>query len=202
MNVQLFCSLVLVWSLLWTTTQRQTSPSLVKEREREGHREDELHVSEWSYPVLNTVLTEFNGWVNSTPPTSSLHSETSLLHLLAIWKCCCTICTDTLSRGARSYINEMINSNLIQIIAFHPCGWHMTLICLSSRQWSTQNIWFCINPLGGSHWYASGALILFKQIDQSFRKKNGSVFDRQLKGAKRVTAWGEKVTPQKAANGR
>lgn len=32
-----------------------------------------------------------------------------------------------------------------------------------------------------SHWYASGAHILFKQIEQSVRKRNGSVFDRQLK---------------------
>lgn len=43
-----------------------------------------------------------------------LHSETSLLHLLAVWKCCRTICTNTLSRGAGGYMNEM--TNLIWII--------------------------------------------------------------------------------------
>lgn len=49
--------------------------------------------------------------------------------------------------------------------------------------------------------YASGALILLKQIDQSFRKKNGSMFDRQLKGANRVMTCGAKVILQKATGG-
>lgn len=78
----------------------------------------------------------------------------------------------------------------------------MTPVCLSSSWWNTQKMLFCINPLGGSHWYACGAQILFKQIDQSARKKNGSVFDRQLKGAKRVMTRGGKVILQKPTNSR
>lgn len=53
-----------------------------------------------------------------------------------------------------------------------------------------------------SHWYASGAHIPFKQIEQSVRKKNGSVFDRQLKGARRVATRGGKVARQKPGTGR
>lgn len=74
----------------------------------------------------------------------------------------------------------------------------MTPTCPSS----TQNILFCINSLAGSALYASGVQSLFTQIDRSLRKKTGSMFDRQLRGANRVVTLGGKVALQLATNGR